>query len=136
MTNEDRVKKYKPLVEEGGHLILHDIMEVNHKPHPYTIGTKHIQYASENHGGMLGVETCKAVRCAHPGCDVPYSAHVSDRVMMLKIARNITTKELQELLKPVVDAGMEEDGIDGFTFIENKPFEITHVKPEEEPRNV
>ena len=29
-----------------------EIIEVNHSPHPFTIGPQHIAHASDNHGGI------------------------------------------------------------------------------------
>lgn len=92
---------------------------INHKPHPYMIGPRHVTYASKNHGGMLGEETCKNVPCAHPGCTHSYEQHTSTEVGFLQLLRNGTAEEASTILKAVVDK-LGVAFLDGFTFVETK----------------
>jgi hypothetical protein len=112
-------EKYHPIVAQTP-FVLKSITQINHKPHPYTIGPKHIHCASEHHGGMLRENTCKAVPCAHEGCKVPYDQHTHDAVMMLSLTRNLAKEEASAALQQIVDAGTDADGIDGFVFVDTE----------------
>ena len=107
-----------------------DIMEVNHKPHPYTVGPRHVTYASE-HGGMLSPdvirqgEKANKCKCAAKGCTIPYDEHTADTVMFLQLKRNGTNEEANAFLKGISDE-VAADGIDGFAMIETEEkFRIT-----------
>jgi len=101
-----------------------DINEVNWKVdgqpgHPFTIGPKHVAYASDHRGGMLGQDVCEKIPCAAPKCHKPYSSHTHDTVAFLKLTANISEARAKEVLAatPLVDA-MTRAGIDGFCFVE------------------
>ena len=64
------------------------VQDVNHNPHPFMIGPRHIKHANDKHSGMLTEEVCKEVGCAHPGCNVAYDDHTSDRIGFLQLKRN------------------------------------------------
>ena len=98
---------------------LENITAVNHKPHPYTVGSKHIAHAAANHSGMLGDATLKAVKCAHPGCILSYEEHTSDTVMFIKLKRHMTHAEANGFLLSIKE-DMEADKLDGIAFIETK----------------
>jgi len=94
-----------------------DITSVNHKPHPFVIGTKHVVDAANNHGGMLGQATMDKIPCDY--CKRPASEHTSDKVMFLQLKRNCTNEEIMTFLKS--DEMMkltESEKVDGFAFVE------------------
>jgi len=95
------------------------LMNVNHKPHPYTIGAQHVKYASEHHGGMLGEDTCKNVRCAHPKCYLSYEEHTSDLVCFLQLKRNCTNDEATAVLSQIIDR-VGKTSFDGICFVDTK----------------
>jgi len=95
------------------------IEHVNHRPHPYTVGNKHISYAHDNCGGLLGDEVLKAVPCAHRGCTLSYEEHLSDFVMFLSLTKDMTHEEISNSLKDIADES-EADGVDGFAFVESE----------------
>lgn len=97
---------------------VYDVTNVNHKPHPYVIGPKHISNSS---GAYLNIEECerKGVKCAHPECNLSYKEHTSDLVCFLKLKRNGTNEEANSVLKNLVNE-LGENFIDGFAFIETK----------------
>jgi len=110
------VKKYK--TPKG--IAFKEVLSCNHKPHPYHIGARHITYASKNCGGMLGEETCKAVRCCYPNCYLSYEEHTCDNILLFEftgMAKNnkTTTKYFKKVL-PIV----EPLGIVGMNFLEPK----------------
>ena len=113
---KDLSEKYKSLVESSGFLTLGGIKDVNFKPHPFMVGVKHITYASDHCGGILGQEVLEKIPCAHPGCHLPYDQHTHDTVMFLKLTRNATETEAREALKSL-SGDLEVDGVDGFAFI-------------------
>ena len=115
------IKKYRQIIEsEPKILILDDIISINHKPHPYTVGPEHIKYASDHHNGMLGNATLEAVPCAFSGCNLPYDQHTHNTVAVLKLAQDSDNETIRDILKNAVEAGMENDGIDGFVFVESE----------------
>ncbi len=125
----DLEAKYKAFTELGGPLhglfIVKSITHVNHKPHPFMIGPKHIGYAAHHCGGMLGKEAVDAHPCAKRGCRLPYDEHTSDHVLFLAQVRNLTDSEAQAALK-IITADMESDKIDGIAFVETpEKFRIT-----------
>lgn len=125
MKKEDLEAKYKEMIESSGVLILHDAkLEINHRPHPFTIGPKHVAHAADHHCGKLGDETVKAIPCAHRNCGMAYEEHTHDTVMAIMLARDATQDEVREILIQVVDAGLEEDGIDGVIFVRNEPYDF------------
>lgn len=89
--------------------------EVNHRPHPFVIGPKHVDYASDHCGGMLGRNVVGRIPCDH--CKRPASEHEYDVVLVLKLTRNSKNSEAAAVLKPLCDE-MKADGIDGITFVD------------------
>ncbi len=121
MTNEELTTKYEPIVKATRLLQIKEIMGINHRPHMYMVGSKHVVHASDHCGGKLGEETMKAIPCAHPRCGMAYEDHTYDTVMGLELTCDTTGEEVQKALKIIVDGNdMEDDGIDGFIFVENK----------------
>jgi hypothetical protein len=110
-------EKYKELLKGSG-FALNGIDRVNFNPHPYTIGPKHVEHASDHHGGMLGDRTLDAIPCAVPGCNLSYAQHTSDNVMFLHLIKDLKMTEAQAELKKLT-AEMEKDGIDGFAFVKS-----------------
>ena len=105
---------------------------VNHKPDIFCIGLKHVAYASDHCGGMLGKEAMEAIPC--DSCHEPHSKHTHDTVLVLQLIRHCTGKEATEALRPLED-DLTADGIDGFVLIETP--EKYRVEPEtkEEPED-
>lgn len=64
-------------------------------PHPFVIGTKHVVHAYDNHGGMLGEATMKAIPC--DGCHQPYDKHETALLVQCLIDVKNDTKEAKEL---------------------------------------
>ena len=112
--------KYTEMFKGNDLFHLKDIMDINHNPHPFTIGPKHIKAANKNgHGGMLGTEVIKEVGCAHPKCNMPYEQHTSDTVIALQLKRNGTNEEANAFLKTITEH-MPADMIDGFIMVETE----------------
>lgn len=83
------------------------------------IGPKHVHHASEHHHGMLGVETLRAVPCAHPGCRLSYDEHTCDSVAFLQLKKNLTNDEAKIILQGC-EPIMKELHIDGFCLVETE----------------
>lgn len=96
---------------------VYEVTTVNHKPHAYMIGPKHINSSSI----YLNIEECEknGVTCAHPGCQLKYEDHTYEEVCFLKLTRNGTPEEASKILKELVDI-VGEKYVDGFSFIETK----------------
>lgn len=110
--------------------VVKSITHVNHKPHPYMIGPKHIEFAADNYNGMLTEAVIaagekKRIYCAHPDCALPYDQHTSDKVLFLQLTRDLTNQEATEELMKVKPI-LEENKVDGVAFVETpEQFRIT-----------
>lgn len=122
MDNDKIVKELKLL--PNNLFTVEDVIQVNHYPHPYMIGTKHLVHASENCNGVLGDRTLNTVPCAMHCCNLSHAEHTFDTVVPLKLLRNGTTKEAKDILKSFVD--VVEENVDGFIFVEtSEQYRIT-----------
>lgn len=121
----------KQLQDKLNSFIVKNIININHKPHPYVIGYAHVVYASDNFGGRL-TEECilmgekrGVLRCYQKDCRIPYSQHTSDKVLFLSLKRNMTNEEAAKELSEIKSL-LEENKIDGILFVETeKKFRIT-----------
>lgn len=91
--------------------------------HPFVIGPTHL--AKSN--GILD----PTVAPCH-GCGRDYKDHVSDRVAVIRLLRNVPKSEALPLLQEFVEY-VKPDGVDGFMFVETpEKFRITD--PDEKPK--
>lgn len=96
------------------------IFSCNHKPHPFTIGPRHVTHAADKCGGLLGEETLRAIPCAFGGwggCNSTYDEHVYDTVAAIRLTRDINQSEIKPWLMAIGEV-MKDKGLDGFVFIE------------------
>lgn len=96
------------------------ITNVNHNPHPFMIGSKHIKFCSENYGGMLGdscIQDTRFPTCSHPGCNLGYESHTSDKVLFLSLLKDLAEDTAQSGLLSLKGI-LEADKIDGISFVE------------------
>jgi hypothetical protein len=85
-------------------------------PHPFCIGARHVAYASDNCGGMLGDSAIKAsgVPCQMKGCQLSYKEHET------ALAVNCKSKD-NELLKNYllsIKEQCEKDNYAGFVLVD------------------
>lgn len=127
MTNTEKLAAL-PKPPEGSRFRLSKIEYVNHKPHPYVIGSRHVAYAADHCGGMLGEDAITAaerngIHCAHSGCRVSYENHTSDTVCFVAIDPQYKTPGevpgLQEFLGSLKTEA-EHLEIDGFAFVKDE----------------
>jgi len=95
------------------------IDNVNHRPHPFMIGPRHIKHASDKYNGMLGDETLKEIPCDMNGCNLSHDQHTSDKVLFLQLTKSISNKEAQKELGGITNI-LEENKIDGISLVETK----------------
>lgn len=105
MTNQEIEQEIEKILELQNIFKLNSVQDVNHHPHPYTIGPKHVAYASDHHSGMLGEETLKKVPCAYSGCHLDYKDHKSEKVVFLSLLRNADSEEVRDTLVNIVTVG-------------------------------
>jgi len=124
--NKDLIlSKMNDILSEIGLFKVLSIDRINHNPHRFMIGPKHVSHASDKHGGMLGEETLKAVPCSHPGCRFSYEEHVSDNIAFLQLKRHGKKDEAEKEIKKLVDT-MKENKIDGIVMVEtDEEYRIT-----------
>lgn len=119
MSNEDKCNKIKECLGNTDILEILKVDNINHKPHCYTIGSKHVSYASKYYGGILDTKTLNKVKCAVSNCNLSYDEHTSDTVAFLQLKREVTKDEIQKLLKNIVDT-IGETFISGFALVETE----------------
>ena len=117
-------KEIQKLVD--GYFIVKDITNINHNPHLFMLGPKHISFASDKYGGILGdacINDKNFPTCSHPGCNLRYQDHKSDRVLSLSLVKNITNVDGSRILKSLP---LLENKINGIVFVEtDEKFRIT-----------
>ena len=117
MTNQEKLNKIIEFLTNQDIFEAIGVDNINHDPHIFVIGPKHVKYAADNCGGMLGQETLDAIPCAR--CGWPHDRHTSDNVCFLKLKRNCVHAEAQVILKSMIEH-LGENSIDGFVFVESK----------------
>ncbi len=116
MENKEIVKKANELLEFFTAI---DVHNVNHKPHAFMIGPRHVAHVADHNGGMLGEKTMEEVPCAHPGCQVSYDQHVSDKVLFLELKQNITEEQAPKDLGKLREM-LDANGIVGISLVETE----------------
>lgn len=125
MNNEDKLSKIKEHLKHQDLFNVLSIDNVNYKPHPFCIGSEHIQQYS--------LDTSKgcAMRVASNGkwstnykqgynrCGLSIEEHTCDTVAFLQLLRNGTNNEAQIILKELVDK-LGENFVTGFSFVETE----------------
>ena len=95
-----------------------DIINVNHKPHPYCITPKHLKHSIYLGAEQIQqMESTRGSMCGVPGCNLEFTKHISDKIAFLQLTDNLTQQQVQEKLQSVTDI-CKEHKIDGFTFVE------------------
>lgn len=118
-TKEELLTEFSEILKEKDILKAAGIHEVNHKPHPFTVGPKHVDYASKHNQGVLSEEICEKIQCAHKGCTIPYSEHTSDKTLFLQLKRDVTQEEAnEELLK--IKQTLLDNKVDGVAFADTE----------------
>lgn len=113
-------------------LKMRGIRSVNFDPHPYMIGPVHLRLSKPSvHLGRAeiieaerqkrhGLCQWKGVTGKHgKRCELTYEQHTHDTVMFLELTRDTTNSQVLVVLQPLAGE-IEEDGIDGFAFVESK----------------
>jgi hypothetical protein len=96
-------------------------------PHAYCIGTRHVTFAADKFGGMLGNEAIRAgekkgIRCEVKGCNLTFEQH--EKALLIACKAELKDKDGQA--NPELHAYLlackencEKDGFVGFAFIED-----------------
>lgn len=89
-----------------------DHRAINMGPHPFMVGSKHVERSAELNGGVLDPNLAP---CAHCGGD--YKDHTHDRVLVVQLTRDATGKEAEKHLGQL-DEVMKLNELDGFVFLD------------------
>lgn len=138
MEKEDIIKQLQELVWDE-FLIVHDITNINYKPHPYCIWPKHLEYndsmylweasiksMEREHWPMCAMYTdwrwkrynaYSSSKWCTMKCNLKYEEHTSDKVVALKLKCNCKNEDIQPLMKSMVSI-LEENKIDWFVFVD------------------
>jgi hypothetical protein len=138
MNKEETLELFTELLEPGGIFQPAGMHEENHRPHPFTVGRKHVAHAAEHNGGILSEEICQELGCAHSKCTVPYDEHESDKVLFLQLRRDAEQLDANEELLKIKDK-LEEHKIAGVAFVDTEEkfrFLTDGKRPDEAPTEV
>ena len=97
---------------------IENIMAVNHEPHPFVIGPRHVVDAS-NRSGVIDDETLENITCAHPGCNLLYADHSFETIILLKLLESIDEKAASDFINTITN-DLLVHSIDGFAMIETE----------------
>lgn len=101
----DKEKILRDALKGQDLLGLKEILNINHRPHPYIV-----------EGDFTEEQILKdGIKCIK--CDLRYDEHKYDTVAFLELLRKGTANETEVILKKVVEE-CGEDFIDGFAFVE------------------
>ena len=114
---KELTEKYQEILKDNDLFIVSKVESVNHDPHPYTVGSKHIEHADENNGGQLDKQTIEEVECAASGCSLTYDEHKYDTVIFLQLKRNGTNIEAKKAFKSI-EKELKTDNVDGIVMVE------------------
>lgn len=89
----------------------HDLIHVNHRPHPFMITVGHIEHAP---GGILDPNTDK---CGVRGCNLSYAEHESDHVVVIAGLTQPVSDDHLAVVKAMAPV-LEEHGLDYMVFLE------------------
>jgi len=125
-TADEKIAAYQALVEDEFTVLR--ITTVNHKPHPFMIGPRHVVYASKHCGGMLDEHALRQHPCVMPVsqrprrlCGLPYDEHHYDKVGFLKLRQDLRPSQVRRALLRLAEKNIAcGDRIDGFTFVETE----------------
>ena len=121
-------KKYDDHFANSDIFRVKSIANINHNPHPFTIGAEHVKDAADNHGGMLGQATINKLGCSVNGCKLSPDEHTSNKVLFLQLKRNANQTEANKELKPLVPM-LKADGIEGLVFVDtDEKFRVQNKK--------
>jgi hypothetical protein len=104
-----------------------EIIDTIGTPHPFCITPRHVVFASDHHGGMLGKEAIEAYEkskgschCGVKGCQLSFAEHETALLIAVDDSRELgAIPELPTYLlkcKPIC----EKDGYAGFAFMKKK----------------
>lgn len=112
---------------ENSGLCLHKIENCNFKPHPYCIGSSHLEHSDGilSESSIDHMERYHGVKCGVRGCNLKRSEHTSDRVAFLKIKDldpsidkvNLTEPQKAVLASEGMKAIFATHKIDGVAFV-------------------
>lgn len=118
-TREEQVTQFNSMLD-AGIVQVDSITSINHRPHPYTIGPKHLSRNSSMYLGdsqIQEMERKHGPMCAAGNCRLRYEEHKFDMAAILVLKRDVSQEEIRaELLK--INGEVAKAGIDGYVFLE------------------
>ncbi len=116
---EELLTLFGEILEEKGLLKTCGLHEVNHKPHVYMVGPKHVAKAADENGGVLSEDILETMPCAHRKCKLSYREHTSEQTLMLTLTRDILNSEANDELMKLKDQ-LIVNQVAGVSFVENE----------------
>jgi hypothetical protein len=112
-TVDELPKLFQPVVAE--HFIVMSASHVNFKPHPFTIGVRHMLKDSMTVDPTLA--PC-AAKMGHEMCRLSYAEHTYDTVVFLQCKHDVPEPVASECLRNL-EPLLKEHKCDGVTFVEH-----------------
>ena len=99
--SDELKNKYNEILGKDSVIECFGINHVNHKPHPFMLGSEHVAFVSDHYSGMLGEPCIQDTRfppCAVSGCHLKYHEHTSDHVFFVRCIKNCSLADVQSAL--------------------------------------
>ena len=125
MNNTEKEKVIRTALESQDLFTLLSVQNVNDKPHPFCIGSEHIErfHLNTSKGCAMRVgpngEWSTTYKKGFVKCGLSYEEHTSDCVMSLQLKRNGTNDEANTILQALVNE-IGETFVDGFSLVDTK----------------
>jgi len=127
MTIEGIITEIAEILDKEGFLKVDGIHESDHKPHPFTIGPKHLAKAKEISDGELTEEILIMYPCDAPGCKKPIGMHSTKRELILQLRKDTPESKAQEELlklqqlftKHTIQTISFADTVEGYLFLKS-----------------
>lgn len=109
MNKEQLLGVFQDILAEADIIKVSGIHEEDHKPHPFTVGPKHIEEANEKNEGVITEEICEMFPCEHQDCSLSYTDHTSTKTLVLQLKRDVLHSEAHAELAKIKPALMKHD---------------------------
>jgi hypothetical protein len=123
MTNTEKENVINKALEFQDLFTLLKVDNVNHSPHPFCLGSEHIEkyHVNTSKGCAMRVspngQWSTSYKKGYVKCGLSYEEHTSDCVGFLQLKRNGTNDEADIILKALVNE-IGETFVDGFGLID------------------
>ena len=123
--SEKLMSKFQPIVDGSGVFNLVSVGQVNHHSQQFVVirGNSNSAHASNMLSSEGKERSLGRFRCSYPGGQQSLFDDTSQKVLFLRLTRNVTCSEAKSVLGKIVDAVDDTDGSIGFHFLRSDTFD-------------